>query len=122
MRYKLVCEQDVFCLGVQCYLEFRSYLKANYPKSLPLALKSTFAFKIHCYKHLPTPKKTAKQPSALVIWEIAFSVIAQTLKMRRDVKLLYDIMEDTINLQLAKIHVRSTYCTRDEILNSVRSE
>ena len=47
--------------------------------------------------------------------------IAQTLKMRRDVKLLYDIMEDTINLQLAKIHVRSTYRVRDEIMNSVRS-
>ena len=29
------------------YLEFRSYLKANYPKSLPFALKSTLAFEIH---------------------------------------------------------------------------
>ena len=30
-----------------CYLDFRSYLKANYPKSLPFALNSTFAFEIH---------------------------------------------------------------------------
>ena len=29
---------------------------ANYPKSLPFALKSTFALEIHCKKHLPTPK------------------------------------------------------------------
>ena len=35
--------------------------------------------------------------------------------MRRDVKLLYDIMPDTINLQLAKIHVRSTYCARTRL-------
>ena len=27
---------------------------ANYPKSLAFALKSTFEFKIHCKKHLPT--------------------------------------------------------------------
>ena len=51
IRYKLVCEQNVFC-----YLGFRSYVKANYPKSLPFALKSTFALEIHCKKHLPTPK------------------------------------------------------------------
>ena len=48
--YKLVCEQNLFC-----YLGFRSYVKANYPKSLPFALKSTFALEIHCKKHLPTP-------------------------------------------------------------------
>ena len=30
-----------------CYLDFRSHLKANYPKSLPFALNSIFAFKIH---------------------------------------------------------------------------
>ena len=35
--------------------------------------------------------------------------------MRRDVKLLYDIMPDTISLQLAKIHVRSTYCARTRL-------
>ena len=51
IRYKLVCEQNVFC-----YLGFRSYVMANYPKSLPFALKSTFALEIHCKKHLPTPK------------------------------------------------------------------
>ena len=43
IRYKLVCEKNVFC-----YLDFCLYLKANYPKSLPFALKSTFAFEIHC--------------------------------------------------------------------------
>ena len=42
IRYKLVCEQNVFC-----YLDFRSYLKANYSKSLPFALKRTLAFEIH---------------------------------------------------------------------------
>ena len=34
IRYKLVCEQNVFC-----YRHVRSYVKANYPKSLPFALK-----------------------------------------------------------------------------------
>ena len=52
---------------VFCYLDFRSYLKADYPKSIPFALKSTFAFEIHCKKHLPTPKRTAKPPSTLII-------------------------------------------------------
>ena len=42
IRYKLVCEQNVFC-----YLDFRSYLKAIYSKSLPFALKRTLAFEIH---------------------------------------------------------------------------
>ena len=51
IRYKLVCEQNVFC-----YFGFRSYVMANYPKSLPFALKSTFALEIHCKKHLLTPK------------------------------------------------------------------
>ena len=37
------------------------YYKANYPKSLPFSLKSTFAFEIHCKKHLPTPKEAAKK-------------------------------------------------------------
>ena len=54
IRYKLVCEQNVFC-----YLGFRSYVKANYPKSLPFALRSTFAFEIPYKKHLPTPKTAA---------------------------------------------------------------
>ena len=57
----------MFCLSVQCYLKFRSYLKANYPKSLPLAHKGTFAFEIHWKKDLSTPKTTAKQSSTLVI-------------------------------------------------------
>ena len=47
-------------------LDFRSYLKANYPKSLPFALKSAFAFEIHCKKHSATLKTTAKRPSTLV--------------------------------------------------------
>ena len=54
IRYKLVCEQNVFCYsGVQesqgkapwgrrC--DVRSYLKANYPKSLQFAHKITLAF------------------------------------------------------------------------------
>ena len=42
IRYKRVCEQNVFC-----YRDFRSYLKANHPKLLPFALKSTLAFEIH---------------------------------------------------------------------------
>ena len=54
--------------------------------------------------------------------------------MRRDVKLLYDVMADTIgyiqvkmnaaSLQLASIHLRSTQCaraSRDGIINSLRS-
>ena len=41
IRYKLVCEQNVFY-----YRDFFSYLKANHPKSLPFALKSTLAFEI----------------------------------------------------------------------------
>ena len=67
---KLVCEQNVFC-----YPDFRSYLKANYPKSLPFALKSIFAFQIQLQKALTTPKTTAKKTSTLVIdmMKIAFS-------------------------------------------------
>ena len=55
-------------------------------------------------------------------------------KMRRDVKLLYDVMVDTIryiqvkmraaSLQLARTHTRFTHCARfarDEIINSLRS-
>ena len=42
IRYKLVCEQNVFC-----YRDVRSYLEANYPKSHPFALKITLAFVIH---------------------------------------------------------------------------
>ena len=41
--------------------------------------------------------------------------------MRRDVKLLYDVMADTIGLQLARIHAQFTHCARDEIINSLRS-
>ena len=56
IRYKFVCHENVFF-----YLEFCSYLKGYYQKSLPFALKSTFTFEIHCKKHLiPTPKTTAK--------------------------------------------------------------
>ena len=62
LHIKLICEQNVFC-----YPDFRSYLKANYPKSLSFALKSTFAFKIQLQKALTTPKTTAKKPSTLVI-------------------------------------------------------
>ena len=61
IQYKLVYKQNVFC-----YLDFCSYLKANYPKSLPFALKSAFAFEIHCKKHSTTLKTTAKRPSTLV--------------------------------------------------------
>ena len=55
-------------------------------------------------------------------------------KMRRDVKLLYDVMADTIgdiqvkmratSFQLARTHTRFTHCgrfARDEIINSLRS-
>ena len=43
IRYKLVCEQKVFC-----YRDVRSYVyTANYPKSLPFALKEILAFEIH---------------------------------------------------------------------------
>ena len=60
--YKFVCHENVFC-----YLDFRSYLKAYYQKSLPFALKSTFTFEIHCKKHLiPTPKTNdRKKPRAI---------------------------------------------------------
>ena len=37
-----VNSQNVFRYG-----DFRSYLKANYPKSFPFALKNFLAFKIH---------------------------------------------------------------------------
>ena len=43
------------------------YPSYSYPKSFPFALKSNFAFEIHCKKHLPTPKTTATQPSTVVI-------------------------------------------------------
>ena len=56
-------------------------------------------------------------------------------KMRRDVKLLNDVMADTMgyiqvkmraaSLQLAWTHTRFTYCARfacDEIVNSLREE
>ena len=56
IRCKFVCHENVFC-----YLDFRSYLKGYYQKSLPFALKSIFTFQIHCKKHLiPTPKTTTK--------------------------------------------------------------
>ena len=55
--------------------------------------------------------------------------------MRRDVKLLYDVMADTIgyiqvkmraaSLQLARTHTQFTHCARfarDEIINSLREE
>ena len=51
IQHELVCEQNMFC-----YLDFRSYLEDNYPKSLLFALKITFAFEIHCKKYLPTLK------------------------------------------------------------------
>lgn len=51
IQHELVCEQNMFC-----YLDFRSYLEDNYPKSLPFTLKITFAFEIHCKKYLPTLK------------------------------------------------------------------
>ena len=44
-----------------CYFDFDSYLKANYPNSLPFVLKSTLKFEIHRKKHLSTPKKAAKK-------------------------------------------------------------
>ena len=43
-----------------CYLDFRSFFKAYYPKSLPFAVKSTCPFEIHCKKHLSTPKTAGK--------------------------------------------------------------
>ena len=42
IRYKLVCEENVFC-----YRDVRSYLKTNYPKSFQFALTITSAFEIH---------------------------------------------------------------------------
>ena len=52
------------------------------------------------------------------------------VKMRRDVKLLYDVMADTIGyfqikmraatLQLARTHTRGSRTARDEIINSLR--
>ena len=52
-------------------------------------------------------------------------------KMLRDVKLLYDVMADTIGyiqvkmkvatLQLARTHTSFTHCAHDEIINSLRS-
>ena len=46
IRYKLVCHKNVFY-----YLDFRLYIKAYHQKSLRFALKSTFAFEIHCKKN-----------------------------------------------------------------------
>ena len=42
-------------------------LTANYPKTLPVALKSNFAFEIQLQKALTTRKMIAKKPSTLVI-------------------------------------------------------
>ena len=80
-----------------CYLELRSYRKANYPKSLPFAPKSTFAFEIHFKKHLPTPKTTVK--NSLVIDMMRNSLqsnVAYKQKIFCDVKLLHDVIVDTI--------------------------
>ena len=49
------------------YLNFGSYLKVNYPKSLPFAPKSTLTSEIHCKKHLPTPKTGAKKTKPIEI-------------------------------------------------------
>ena len=52
-------------------------------------------------------------------------------KLRRDVKLLYDVIADTIgyiqvkmraaSLQLTRTHTQFMHCMRDEIINSLRS-
>ena len=59
------------------------------------------------------------------------TLVCLETKMRRDVKLPYDFMADTIgymqvkmraaSLQLARTHARFTHCARDEIINSLRS-
>ena len=62
------------------------------------------------------------------------TLVCLETKMRRDVKLPYDFMADTIgymqvkmraaSLQLARTHARFTHCaraSRDEIINSLRS-
>ena len=62
---------------------------------------------------------------------LVFEIVSET-KIRRDVKLLYDVIADTIgyvkmraaSLQLAMTHTRFTYCaraSRDKIINSLRS-
>ena len=74
IRYKRVCEQNMFC-----YRDFRSYLKANHPKLLSSALKSTLAFEIHwmmlfllrCLS-LPSPSLRAELnfKSGFSLWRI----------------------------------------------------
>ena len=101
----------MFFPGVQCYLEFRSYLKANYPKSLPFALKY-FCFRNSLQKALADSQNDHKTTKHFGHWW-QISGIAQKLKMRRDVKLLYDVTADTIGLQLARIHaLRATRLPR----------
>ena len=62
---------------------------------------------------------------------LVFEIVSET-KIRRDNKLLYDVIADTIgyvkmraaSLQLARTHTRFTYCaraSRDKIINSLRS-
>ena len=62
---------------------------------------------------------------------LVFEIVSET-KIRRDVKLLYDVIADTIgyvkmraaSLQLARTHTRFTHCaraSRDKIINSLRS-
>ena len=79
IRHELVCEKNVFC-----YLDFRSYLEDNYPKSLPFALKITLAFEIHCKKHLPTLKtsvscisgeKTSTLPAIKFVYNCGFPIL-----------------------------------------------
>ena len=79
IRHELVWEQNVFC-----YLDYRSYLEDSYPKSLPLALKITFAFEIHCKKHLPTLKtsvscisggKTSTLPAIKCVYDCGFPIL-----------------------------------------------
>ena len=194
IRYKLVCEQNVFC-----YRDVRSYVRANYPKSLPFALKVLWHSKFiewctlcsavcWCCLHLCCLRRWTFEVGVLAPEDFSVSNLplrrltirrscvccsvcmrnalrftdskhcfaddekialhecfdgnSKSLsveccletKMRRDVKLLYDVMADTIgyiqvkmraaSLQLARTHTRFTHCARfarDEIINSLRS-
>ena len=190
IRYKLVCEQNVFC-----YRDVRSYVKANYPKSLPFALKvlkhskfiewcSLCSAVCWCRLHLcclrrwissrrsrsrgffgvkssparidnsaflcllfclhekwlvnivlqTTKRQLFMNTCTLVIDGNSKSLSVQCCletKMRRDVKLLSDVMADTIGyiqvkmraatLQLARTHTRFTRFALNEIINSLRS-
>ena len=160
IRYKLVCEQNVFC-----YRDVRSYVKASYPKSLPFALKvlhhskfiewcslcsAVCCRRLHlCWLHPWISSRRSRSEdwqfgvlvfAVLFAWEMAWgspivNIVLQTMKrqlfmnskslsveccletkMHHDVKLLYDVMADTIGYIQVKMRAASLQPSISQLL------